>query len=282
MTTIPAQKGGAADAGTLLLEAHGLSKSYGQVQALRDGHLEVRAGRVTAIIGDNGAGKSTLVGCLAGMHRPDAGTIAVRGEEQHFAGPQHARAAGIETVFQDLALVDTLRVWQNLFLGRELGAGAGPLRWLKRGAMRDEARTMVGRLAVNVPSVDARVNGLSGGQRQAVALARAAGWGSDIVLLDEPTAALGVQETAKVEEMVDGLRDHGLGIVLISHNFDQVLRLADDVFVMRSGRTVARRDTEGTSGQELVGLVTGAVTDPHPFGGESADSPDTDTPGTGQ
>ena len=266
MTTVPAQKEAPAESGTLMLEAHGVAKSYGQVQALRDGHLQVRAGRVTAIIGDNGAGKSTLVGCLSGMHRPDAGTIAVRGETQSFSGPQHARAAGIETVFQDLALVDTLRVWQNLFLGRELGAGAGPLRWLHRKAMREQARTMVGALAVNVPSVDARVNGLSGGQRQAVALARAAGWGSGIVILDEPTAALGVQETAKVEEMILGLRARGLGIVLVSHNFDQVLRVADDVHVMRSGRTVARRETEGTTGQELVGLVTGAVIDPHPFG----------------
>jgi ABC-type sugar transport system ATPase subunit len=132
--------------------------------------------------------------------------------------------------------------------------------------MRKEAATMVGALAVNVPSVYARVNGLSGGQRQAVALARAAGWGSSLVILDEPTAALGVQETAKVEEMILGLRQQGLGIVLISHNFDQVLRVADEVFVMRSGRTVARRETEGTTGQELVGLVTGAVIDPHPFG----------------
>jgi D-xylose transport system ATP-binding protein len=274
MTTIPAQKEAPAVEGTLLLEAHGLTKSYGQVHALRDGHLEVRAGRVTAIIGDNGAGKSTLVGCLSGMHSPDAGTIAVRGEAKTFSGPQHARAAGIETVFQDLALVDTLRVWQNLFLGRELGSGAGPLRWLKRGAMREQARTMVGALAVNVPSVDARVNGLSGGQRQAVALSRAAGWGSNLVILDEPTAALGVQETAKVEEMILGLRQQGLGIVLVSHNFDQVLRVADDVFVMRSGRTVARRETEGATGQELVALVTGAVIDPHPFG-------DPDRPGTG-
>jgi ABC-type sugar transport system ATPase subunit len=272
MTTVPQQKDAPADQGTVLLEAHGLSKSYGQVQALRDGHLQVRAGRVTAIIGDNGAGKSTLVGCLAGMHRPDGGTIEVHGEARTFSGPQAARATGIETVFQDLALVDTLRVWQNLFLGRELGAGAGPLRWLKRGTMRKEAATMVGALAVNVPSVDARVNGLSGGQRQAVALARAAGWGSDLVILDEPTAALGVQETAKVEEMILGLRQQGLGIVLISHNFDQVLRVADDVFVMRSGRTVARRETEGTTGQELVGLVTGAVIDPHPFGNQTGQS----------
>jgi D-xylose transport system ATP-binding protein len=127
--------------------------------------------------------------------------------------------------------------------------------------MREEARRMVGALAVNVPSVDARVLGLSGGQRQAVALARAAGWGSRIVILDEPTAALGVQETAKVEEMILHLKAQGLGVILVSHNFDQVLRIADDVYVMRSGRTVAHRPTEGTTGPELVSLVTGATVD---------------------
>lgn len=248
--------------GQVLLEAEGLSKSYGQVKALRDGRITVRSGRVTAIIGDNGAGKSTFVGCLSGMHRPDDGSIEVDGTRVHFSGPQAARKSGIETVYQDLALVDTLRVWQNLFLGRETGVGGGPLRWLKRRSMREEARRMVGTLAVNVPSVDARVNGLSGGQRQAVALARAAGWGSRIVILDEPTAALGVQETAKVEEMILGLREQGLGLVLISHNFDQVLRVADDVFVMRAGATVAYRETEGTTGQDLVSLVTGATVDP--------------------
>ncbi len=247
--------------GEILLDAQGLTKSYGQVHALRDGSVQIRAGRVTAIIGDNGAGKSTLVGCLSGIHSPNDGELVVDGRAVRFSGPQEARDSGIETVYQDLALVDTLRVWQNLYLGREDGFGRGPLRWLKRGAMREEARRMVGALAVNVPSVDARVNGLSGGQRQAVALSRAAGWGSRIVILDEPTAALGVQETAKVEEMILKLRDQGLGVVLVSHNFDQVLRIADDVYVMRSGRTVAHRPTEGTTGPELVALVTGATVD---------------------
>ena len=261
MSTQLQEKKAPAPGGEVLLEARGLTKSYGQVQALRDGSAQIRAGRVTAIIGDNGAGKSTLVGCLSGMHSPSGGDLEVDGKLVQFGGPQHARSAGIETVYQDLALVDTLRVWQNLYLGREDGFGRGPLRWLKRRAMREEARRMVGALAVNVPSVDARVLGLSGGQRQAVALARAAGWGSRIVILDEPTAALGVQETAKVEEMILHLKSQGLGVILVSHNFDQVLRIADDVFVMRSGRTVAHRPTEGTTGPELVSLVTGATVD---------------------
>ncbi len=265
------EKTAPAPEGEVLLEATGVSKSYGSVQALRDGSVQVRAGRVTAIIGDNGAGKSTLVGCLSGMHKRDGGRLTVGGQPVDFDGPKDARAVGIETVYQDLALVDTLRVWQNLYLGREDGIGRGPLRWLKRKAMRREARSMVGALAVNVPSVDARVVGLSGGQRQAVALARAAGWGSRIVILDEPTAALGVQETAKVEQMIHDLKAQGLGLVLVSHNFDQVLRVADDVYVMRSGRTVAHRATAGTTGQELVALVTGAVVDP-------LDAPDQEGP----
>ena len=143
--------------------------------------------------------------------------------------------------------MDTLRVWQNLYLGREDGFGRGPLRWLKRRAMREEARRMVGALAVNVPSVDARVLGLSGGQRQAVASPGQPVGARAIVILDEPTAALGVQETAKVEEMILHLKSQGLGVILVSHNFDQVLRIADDVYVMRSGRTVAHRPTEGTT-----------------------------------
>lgn len=264
MTITTPDAGTGTTHGKVLLEAAELRKSYGHVEALRDGRVTILAGRVTAIIGDNGAGKSTLVGCLSGMHAPDGGRLEVDGRQASFSGPQGARAVGIETVYQDLALVDTLRVWQNLYLGREDGRGRGPLRWLRRRVMREEARRMVGALAVNVPSVDARVVGLSGGQRQAVALARAAGWGSRIVILDEPTAALGVQETAKVEEMILGLKDQGLGVVLVSHNFDQVLRVADDVYIMRAGRTVAHRGTEGTTGPELVSLVTGAVTDPEP------------------
>ncbi len=249
---------GSVAQGSPLMTARELRKSFGRVEALRDGRLDVRPGRVTAIIGDNGAGKSTLVRCLSGIHQPDYGVMELAGRARTFSGPDDARSAGIETVHQDLALVDTLRVWQNLFLGRELGRGAGPLRLLQRGRMRSEAAEMLGELAVNVPAVTTRVSRLSGGQRQAVALARAAGWGSQVVILDEPTAALGVQETAKVEDMVHGLRERGLGIVLVSHNFDQVLRLADDVFVMRSGATVAHRETAGTDGQELVALVTGA------------------------
>lgn len=249
--------------GDVLSVSH-LRKSFGRVHALRDASLTLPRGQITALIGDNGAGKSTLVRCLVGVHSPDAGEVRIDGQRVSFSNPEQGRSAGMETVFQELALVEDLSVAQNLFLGREATRGFGPLRFLDRRKMRVEAFAMVSQLAINVPQVTARVRRLSGGQRQAVALARAAGWSSKLVILDEPTAALGVQETERVEQLVLSLMQRGMTILLISHNFEQVLRLSDQVVVMRAGRTVARRTTSETNGQELVGLVTGAVQDPHP------------------
>lgn len=242
-----------------VLHASHIRKSFGNVHALKDASLRMLPGEVTALIGDNGAGKSTLVRCICGIHVPDAGEVTVKGEAVRFTNPEQAREAGIETVHQNLALVEDLTVWQNLFLSRELTRGFGPIQLMNRRAMAKEATGMVSTLAINVPSVKSRVRRLSGGQRQAVAIARAAGWGSSIVIMDEPTAALGVQETARVEELIHDLKHRGISIMLISHNFDQVLRLSDAVTVMRAGRTVATRRAESTSGDELVGLVTGAV-----------------------
>ena len=245
-----------------VLTVRDLRKSFGGVQALREATLNLPRGQVTALIGDNGAGKSTLVRCLVGVHQPDQGEVRIDGEPVHFSNPQQGRAAGLETVFQELALVEDLSVAQNLFLGREATRGFGPFRFLDRGKMRTEALGMVSQLAINVPQVTSRVRRLSGGQRQAVALARAAGWSSKVVILDEPTAALGVQETQRVEQLIDSLRERGMTILLVSHNFEQVMRLSDQVVVMRAGRTVARRNTSETNGQELVSLVTGATQDP--------------------
>ena len=246
-------------AGEDLLVARNLTKSFGSVQALKDGSVTVRRGTVTALIGDNGAGKSTLVRCLSGVHAPDSGELLLGGQPVRFTLPEQAQAAGIETVHQDLALVEDLTVWQNLYLTRELTRGIGPVKLLDRRRMRTEAAAMVGSLAVNVPGVTQRVRRLSGGQRQAVSIVRAAHWGTSMVIMDEPTAALGVQETARVEELIRDLRERGLTVLLISHNFEQVLRLADEVWVMRAGRSVAHRHTAGTTGEDLVGLVTGAV-----------------------
>lgn len=241
-----------------VLVAENITKSFGGVRALVDAGITVRRGEVTALIGDNGAGKSTLVRCLSGIHRPDSGTITIDDVLVHLDTPLAARRHGIETVQQNLALVEDLTVWQNFFLGREIVRGAGPVAFLDRRAMRDKAASMLHDLAVNVPPVTSRVRRLSGGQRQAVSIARAAGWGGSIVIMDEPTAALGVQETARVEQVVRNLQGSGVAVLLISHNFDQVLRLSQHVWVMRGGRTVAQRRTEQTTGAELVALITGA------------------------
>ncbi len=242
----------------IVLSAEKITKSFGGVHALRGASMTMRRGEVTALIGDNGAGKSTLVRCLSGIHKPDTGTITLDGREVHLDTPLAAREHGIETVQQNLALVEDLTVWQNFFLGREKTTGFGPFRFLDRKAMRATAQELVSDLAVNVPPVTSRVRRLSGGQRQAVSIARAAGWGGSIVIMDEPTAALGVQETARVEGIIRKLRDQGVAVLLISHNFDQVLRLADHVWVMRGGLAVAERRAAETDGDELVALITGA------------------------
>lgn len=245
----------------ILLEVREVSLAFGSVRALQNVSLSLPAGEITALVGDNGAGKSTLVRCIAGVHHPDSGEITFDGHVVRFSGPDKARQAGIETVHQNLALVEDLTVWQNLFLNREHSVGVGPFRFLEKRRMRTEATEMISKLAVNVPAVTSTVRRLSGGQRQAVAICRAAGFSSKLVIMDEPTAALGVQETARVEELVNRLRDEGHTVFLISHNFDQVMRLSDQVWVMRAGRCVAGRRTADTTGQEIVGLITGALRD---------------------
>ncbi len=241
-----------------LLTVSGVSLAFGQVRALRDVAMHARRGEVTAVVGDNGAGKSTLIRCVCGIHRPDAGTITFDGEVVDFRNPEQARESGIETVHQNLALVEDLTVWQNLFLNRELTRNVGPIGFLDRKAMRTRAQEMISTLAVNVPAVSARVRRLSGGQRQAVSICRAAGFTSKLIIMDEPTAALGVQETARVEELILRLRSEGHAIILISHNFAQVLKLSDAIWVMRAGRCVAGRRTVDTNGDDIVALITGA------------------------
>jgi simple sugar transport system ATP-binding protein len=241
-----------------LLEVRGLSLSFGSVRALRDVDLSLQPGEVTAIVGDNGAGKSTVVRCISGIHRADSGDIVFDDSTVAFHSPEDARGAGIETVHQNLALVEDLTVWQNLFLNRELVHRLGPVAFLNRKAMQAQAKQMVSTLAVNVPAVTSRVRRLSGGQRQAVAICRAAGFSSRLVIMDEPTAALGVQETARVEELIVRLKSEGHAVLLISHNFAQVMRLSDQVWVMRAGRCVAGRRTAETTGEEIVALITGA------------------------
>jgi D-xylose transport system ATP-binding protein len=252
--------------GEPLLEAVDLKKSFGAVQALRGATLTCRAGEVTALVGDNGAGKSTLIKCLTGVHRPDTGTIRFRQADADISTPEVARDLGIETVYQDLALVEDLTVWQNLFLAREKRRGFPPFRFLDRRAMIRFAEDSLKDLDVNIPSVKASVRRMSGGQRQAIAIGRAVTWGSSLLVMDEPTAALGVRETQAVETLIQRLRRDGMSVLIISHDLAQVMRVADQVWVLRQGRVVGGRRTADTDGQEIVAMITGVAADEMPGG----------------
>jgi len=236
-----------------------IDKRFGSVVALSGVDFEVHAGEVVALCGDNGAGKSTLTKIMAGVYRPDAGEVLFEGRRVAIATPEDASALGISTVYQDLALCENLDVVANLFLGRERGPEAmpPPLRALDEDGMEARALEVLGGLAVKLPSVRRPVSFLSGGQRQAVAVSRAVLWGSKVVLLDEPTAALGVEQTAMVLRLVRQLRDRGLAVVLISHNLADVFRVADRIVVLRLGRRVASfRAAEATS-HDVVAAITG-------------------------
>ena len=251
----------------VLLEAKGLGKTYGHVTALAEVDLTIRAGEVLALVGDNGAGKSTLVKILSGAIRPSEGSIRMDGQGVEFGSPADAAAAGIQTVYQDLALAGDLSIADNIYLGRELPLPglAGRLGLLDRGAMRREAQATLDRLEIRLRSVDTRVTDLSGGQRQSVAIARALAWASRIVLLDEPTAALGVAQTRQVLELMRRVRGLGLGVVVISHNMQDVLSVADRVVVLRLGRKAAEFEKGRFSVESLVTAITGAdraTTDP--------------------
>jgi len=236
-----------------------IHKSFGNVDALKGASLTIKAGEITAIVGDNGAGKSTLVKCLTGLYTPDRGEIRIDGQPVQFSSPRDAREKGIETVYQDLALSDQLSVWQNMYMDRELVAGIPGLKFLRRGEMRRRAAELISDLAVNVPGVSRSVKRLSGGQRQAVAIARGVMWAENMIILDEPTAALGLNETAQVEALIRRVVEGGKTVLVVSHNFEQVKRLSQQVWVMRGGRVVGGTRTEDVTGEQLVGMVTGAV-----------------------
>lgn len=244
-----------------LIDARGIVKSYGQVEALRGADFSLHRGEVVALIGDNGAGKSTLAKILSGAERPDGGTIALDGESVAFGTVEEARAAGIETVYQDLALCADLSPAANFFLGRErLRPGLlGLLGVLDNARMRREALEACERLGVRLASMSAPVSALSGGQRQGVAVARAATWARRVVFMDEPTAALGVLQTRRVLDLIRSVRDAGVSVVLISHNMQDVMAVSDRVEVLRLGRRVAAFETGRASMEELVGAMTGAM-----------------------
>jgi D-xylose transport system ATP-binding protein len=251
--------GGTAAPADSLVEARNLVKNFDAVRALQGLTVTVPRGEITALVGDNGAGKSTLIRCLTGVHAPDAGEIVFDGSPIHLDSPARARRLGIETVYQDLALVEDLRVWQNLFLNRELRHGPARLGLLDRRRMIEQSRQILDGLEVDVPSVRSTVRRMSGGQRQCVAIARAVTWGRSLVIMDEPTAALGVRETGAVEKLVLRLKERGVTVLIISHDLEQVMRTADGVWVLRRGRAVGYRRVAATGGDELVGLITGAI-----------------------
>jgi D-xylose transport system ATP-binding protein len=236
----------------------GISKSFGAVQALTDVDFEVYPGEVVALVGDNGAGKSTLIKCVAGAHLPDTGTIFVDGHEVKIHSPSDATRLGIETVYQDLALCDNLDVVANMYLGRERAdpGGFGPLAELE---METRSLDVLGSLHVTtLRSVRQNVASLSGGQRQSVAISRAVMWSAKLVILDEPTAALGVAQTAQVHALVKRLREQGLGVVVITHNIREVFELADRIIVLHLGRRAATFQHDMCSPEQVVAAIMGA------------------------
>jgi|688.fasta_scaffold27971_7 ABC-type sugar transport system ATPase subunit len=257
-TSGPARSAGPGDRGPEALTLTGASKTFGHVVALDGVDLVARSGEVLAVVGDNGAGKSTLLKVLAGVYRPDSGSINVFGKPVHSGSPTDARKHGVSTVFQDLALVETLDVAFNMFLGRQVS-------WLgifaNRRRMLAEAEQTLREYQVTVPSVRVPIGELSGGQRQSVAIARAIRENNPIILLDEPTAALGVRETKNVGDLIETLRKSGKAVVIVSHDLEFVFEHCDRVQVMRLGRVHAVRTVATCTREEVIGLITGAISE---------------------
>jgi fructose transport system ATP-binding protein len=248
-------------AATPVLEGRGIVKRFGHVVALDGADFELYPGEIAAIIGDNGAGKSTLIKTLSGALRPDEGEIRLDGSRVHFRSPRDARKVGIETVYQDLAVAPALDIAANIFLGRERRRSGplGALRMLDKGAMRRHAAQHLAELQIRVGSITQPVETLSGGQRQGVAVARAASWAQRVVIMDEPTAALGVKETRQVLDLIKRVRERGLPVILISHDMPHVFELADRIHIVRLGRRVAVVTPRTHTMPEAVAIMTGAT-----------------------
>ena len=242
----------------VILETRGFTKHYGGVQALNDADFTMYADEHIAIVGDNGAGKSTFVRNITGVEQPTAGEVLIDGQPVRFKAPTDARAHGIETVYQNLALADHLNVPENIFLGREeVYFEFGPLSWLKKNALVKRADDLLAQTGIKIPDAKQPVAGMSGGQRQCVAISRAAGWGSKLIIMDEPTAALGIQETTRVENIIRGLKERGVPVIIVSHNLRQVFNLVDRIVVFRQGRIAGVLDAKTASGNEVVAMITG-------------------------
>jgi ABC-type sugar transport system ATPase subunit len=256
---LPGDEGG--DGRVPVIAARGITKHFGSVQALRGVDIDVYPGEVVGLVGDNGAGKSTLVNILSGGLQPNSGQIFVDGKRVSFSSSLEARRLGIETVYQDLALAPDLSVWANIFLGREEKV-KGPLRWfgwLDRRAMASESEKALERTKIRIGSVNSQAGRLSGGQRQAIAVGRAVAWGSKVLLMDEPTAALGVEQQERVAQLVASVAAEGVPVLLISHNLPQVYRVCDRVVVLFQGQVVANLRPATSTVDDIVAWITGAA-----------------------
>jgi simple sugar transport system ATP-binding protein len=257
------------------LAVHDLAKHYGGVDALRGVSLQVDAGEVLGLVGDNGAGKSTLLKILAGATAPSGGEIVIDGDPVRFASPASAREAGISTVYQDLALADQRDVVANFFMGRELISGGWLGRrigWLSTAAMTAHTASEMARLRTSIPDIHASARNLSGGQRQVLAIARAAAWTSKVLLLDEPTSALGVEQQQQVLQLVRRVRDDGIAVIFVSHQMPDVLAVCDRVTVLRLGELAATLGRDQLTPENLVGYITGAKTGAAGAGGGAGDN----------
>lgn len=243
-----------------LVQMRGIEKSFGAVQALRGADLTLWPNEVLGLVGDNAAGKSTLMKTLTGVHQPDAGTIRFGGEPVSFASPRDSRAAGIEMIYQNLALAQNLDVVANVFLGREHSRYLIPrvMPWLDEARMERETRSLLDRLKINVPSVRTNVERMSGGQQQAIAIARAVAFKARVVIMDEPTASLAVKEVGKVIDIIRGLREAGVSVIIISHRLQDIFSVADRIMVLRTGQSVADRPASQLTMDEVVKYIVGA------------------------
>lgn len=247
-----------------ILEAKDITKRYGGVQALASASIAIHPHEVHGLVGDNAAGKSTLIKILSGAVQKDSGTISFDGRQVELDTPRAAKLIGIETVYQDLALADNLDVASNIFLGRELTLNRPLSMFLDIGNMEAEARRLLGRLKINIPSIRQKVRSMSGGQRQTIAIARSVYFNAKVVILDEPTAALGVEETRKVYDLVREMREQGLAVLMISHNMNHVFEHCDRITVMKTGRVVGTRQTSMTVPEEILRMIVSGSADPIP------------------
>jgi simple sugar transport system ATP-binding protein len=246
-----------ADESAALLKAEGVYKYFGAITALRDVNFHVNGGEVLGVVGDNGAGKSTLMKILSGLYAPSEGTLIFDGKPVHFGSPRDARNMGIEMVYQDFALAGNMPIYENIYLGREPGRKLGGLTIIDRALSRKMAMEHLDRLKIHVKSVDQPVEELSGGQRQAVAIARSTAFDARIVIMDEPTAALAVKEVGKVLDLIRGLKDHGVSVILISHRMDDIFYVCDRVMALYHGANFAEAPLAHTSRNEVIGWIMG-------------------------